>query len=153
MLNSDYHNEPVVSARFRWYVYAKIRILYELLIIMIIGISQMQESCAGSGVSHFDMLNYSLECTNSEHLLTIQDRKAFLNYWNPCKMHMPSVEVKKIRVCFESLAFKFKLLTLNFILLFIVHATIVECSVYVGASILFESKMKSRETNWAMGIV
>ena len=44
MSNSEVRTEPVASARFR--DDAKIRILYELLIIIIIDISQMKQSCA-----------------------------------------------------------------------------------------------------------
>ena len=43
---------------------AKTLILYELLNIMIIGISQMQQSSADLRVWHADVLNYFLQCAN-----------------------------------------------------------------------------------------
>ena len=52
-LSSNYH--PKMDA--------KIKILYELLIIMIMGISQLQQSCGDFRVWHDGMLNYFLPCS------------------------------------------------------------------------------------------
>ena len=53
-------------------LYAKIRIIYELLIIMTIGVPQMQRSCADFGVCHVNMLNYFYSV-----LTAIQGQKKF----------------------------------------------------------------------------
>ena len=52
---------------------AKIRMLYALLIIVIIGISQMLQSCADFGVGHVDMLHYFLQCDERGPLDTAED--------------------------------------------------------------------------------